>query len=94
MVHPVSVRALPNYRIHIRYSDDAEGIVDLSEYAGHGLFTRWQEPDFFAKAHIGPHRQIRWDDEIELCPDSVYLKLTGKNPTECFATPDLNPSHA
>ena len=29
------------------------------------------------KVHITEHRSIAWDDEIELCPDALYLQLTG-----------------
>jgi hypothetical protein len=34
--------------------------------------------------HLGDHREIKWNDEIELCADSLYLKLTGKSPQELF----------
>jgi hypothetical protein len=88
MIHPTTVRALPNYRVHIRYSDGAQGEVDLSEFAGKELFARWKDPQFFQQVHIGEHRQIRWNDDIELCPDATYLKLTGKTPEEYFSMPE------
>jgi len=84
MVRPVLVRALPNYRIYLEFSDGAKGEVDLSELAGKGVFEAWSNPSFFEKVHIGSHREIKWNDEIELCPDSLYLKLTGKTPEELF----------
>src|SRR6266404_212239 len=94
MIRPVSVQALPNYRIHIRYSDGAEGEVDLSEFAGKGVFAAWNDPDFFRRVEIGPYRQIRWSDDVELCPDAVYLKLTGKTPEEYFAAAPREAAHA
>jgi Protein of unknown function (DUF2442) len=74
--------ALATYRIQVGFSDGAEGGADLSDFAADGVFNAWQADKFFAQAHLGPGRQIRWNDEIESCPDTVYLRLTGKTPEE------------
>jgi hypothetical protein len=84
MVRPVSVRPLPNYRIRLEFSDGVKGEVDLSDLAGKGVFQVWNDYSFFEKVHIGHDRQIQWDEEIELCADSLYLRLTGKTPEELF----------
>jgi len=78
------VRALPNYRIWVRYEDDVEGEVDLSAYVGKGIFSAWRDPAFFETVHISPHGSIAWNEDIELCADSIYLELTGKKPEEVF----------
>ena len=84
MIRPVSVSALPNYRIKVAFSDGAEGAVDLSDLVGHGVFNAWKDERFFEGVHVGPGRQIQWSEEIELCPDAVYMRLTGKTPEELF----------
>lgn len=84
MIRPITVKALPNYRLYLKFSDGAEGEVDLSDLASKPVFEPWSDPDFFEKVHIGDHREIKWDEEIELCSDSLYLKLTGKSPEELF----------
>lgn len=84
MITPILVRALPKYRIYLEFSDGTKGEVDLAELAGRGVFEAWNNPGFFDKVHIGSHREVKWDDEIELCADSLYLKLTGKTPEELF----------
>ncbi len=84
MIHPLLVQALPNYRLYLEFSDGSKGEVDLSDLAGKKVFESWSDPSFFVKVHIGPHREIQWNDEIELCADSLYLKLTGKTPEELF----------
>lgn len=91
MIHPVLVRALPNYRLYLEFNDGAQGEVDLSDLAGKGVFEAWNDYSFFEKVHIGDHREIKWNDEIELCADSLYLKLTGKTPEELF--PRLRREH-
>jgi hypothetical protein len=84
MIRPTIVKALPNYRLYLEFSDGAKGQVDLSDLVGKPVFKPWSDPHFFQKVHIGDHREIKWNDEIELCADSVYLKLTGKTPEELF----------
>lgn len=84
MLKPIAVRALPTFRLYLEFSDGVKGEVDLSGLAGNGVFESWDKPGFFESVHIGEHREIKWDDEIELCPDSLYLKLTGKTPEELF----------
>jgi hypothetical protein len=84
MIRPVLVKALPGYRIYLEFSDGNKGQVDLSDLAGKGVFQVWNDYGFFEKVHLGDHREIKWNDEIELCADSLYLKLTGKSPEELF----------
>lgn len=84
MVQPIFVRPLPNYGIYLEFSDGTKGEVDLSDLASGEVFEAWEDPGFFEKVHIGPHREIKWNDEIELCPDSLYLELTGKTAEELF----------
>ncbi|MGB9775532.1 MAG: DUF2442 domain-containing protein [Anaerolineae bacterium] len=84
MPTPIAVRALERYRIWIKYSDGAEGIVDLSDLAGKGVFTLWDDEREFRKVSIGPGGEIAWGDQIDLCPDALYLRLTGKQPEDIF----------
>ena len=64
------------YRIWLRYDDGVEGEVDLSHKAGSGVFVAWEDEAFFADVRIGPGDGILWGDDIDLCPDAQYLKLT------------------
>ena len=82
MIHPTEVQPRGRYRIWLRYSDGVSGEVDLSDMAGTGVFKVWDNPQYFDKVHIAPHRAIAWDDDIEICPDALYLELTGKSVTE------------
>lgn len=42
-----------------------------------GLFAEWEDPSFFAGVYIGPIGGISWSDRIDLCPDALYMRLTG-----------------
>ena len=94
LIKPVLVQARPNYHIYLEFSDGAKGEVDLSDLAGKGVFQVWNDAHFFEAVHLGDQREIKWNDEIELCADSLYLKLTGKSPEELFPKLRREQSHA
>lgn len=85
MLRALEVEARPNYRIWIRYADGSEGEVDLSHLAGRGVFELWDDPDAFENVRIAEDGAIRWSEEVELCPDATYMKLTGKSFTEAVS---------
>ncbi len=79
MLGPVEVEAREPYRTWLRYSDGVSGEIDLSDVAGNGVFKAWEEPGFFERVHIDEYGAIAWNEEINLCPDSLYLELAGKS---------------
>ncbi len=83
------VRALEGYRLWLRYEDGAEGVVDISHLAGRGVFQIWNQPGLFEAVGITDHGAVAWAEEIELCPDALYLRLMNKQPAELL--PGLSP---
>lgn len=81
---PTEVKPLDNYQLWVKFSDGVGGIVDLSEFAGEGVFTLWDDYREFQKVHIGPNGEIAWSEQIDMCPDAIYLRITGKKPEELF----------
>ncbi len=81
---PTQVQPLENYRLWVRFSDGVEGVVDLSEYAGHGVFALWNDYREFEKVYIGSGGEIAWSEHIDMCPDAVYLRITGQKPEDLF----------
>ena len=94
MISPIKVEALSGYRLHLEFSDGTKGEIDLSSHVGEGVFQVLKDPEVFAKVSIGAHREIRWNDDLELCADSLYLSLTGKPPDELFPSLRREQSHA
>lgn len=92
MTRPIEVKALPNFHIWLRYDDGTEGEVDLSDLAGRGVFKAWDDLAFFNSVQLGAHGAIEWGPTIDICPDAMYLQLTGKSPEDVF--PNLRPVSA
>ena len=84
MFKPVEVRALPDYKLFLRYEDGAEGTVDVSYLVGRGVFKLWEDQGAFERVHIGPYGEVAWSEDIDLCPDTLYFQLAGKTPDEAF----------
>jgi hypothetical protein len=84
MPTPIEIRALDNYRLWIKYSDGVQGVVDLPDLAGQGVFALWNDHREFQKVHIGSGGEIAWSDQVDLCPDAIYLTITGKKPEDIF----------
>ena len=69
----VAVQPLAQYRVWIRFSDDIEGEVDLSDLVGKGVFALWNDPAQFAKVSIDPQSHtLMWPGGIDICPDTLY----------------------
>ncbi len=88
------VRVLERYRLWLRYTDGEEGEVDLSDIAGRGVFAAWNDRRFFENVRIDESGALGWGDEIDLCPDALYLRLTGKSPDDVFARSGAVEGHA
>jgi hypothetical protein len=59
-------------------------MVDLRDLVGKGVFALWKDYREFRKVYIGARGAIAWGEEIDLCPDALYLRITGKRPEELF----------
>lgn len=85
MPYPTLVKPLSNYRIWLEFNDGVKGEVDLSEMAGKGVFSYWNDYKNFEKVYITDYRAIAWNSDLDICPDSQYMKLTGKSLEEYAA---------
>jgi len=76
IANPIQVKVLSGYTIWLKYNDGTEGSVNLSHLAGKGVFLQWNNKDFFKKVYIDKlSKSIAWNDTIQLCPNTLYLKL-------------------
>lgn len=85
MIKPVQVKPLPRCKIWVKFSDGSEGVVDLSHLVGKGVFALWDKTSEFEKVHIDSESgAISWGNDVDICPDSLYMQVTGRKPDEVF----------
>jgi hypothetical protein len=85
------VKIEPDYCLNLTFDDGVCGTVNLSELVGKGVFALWCDPYTFEQVRIGSSGELVWGDQVDLCPDSLYLKVTGMKPEELF--PALHQEH-
>lgn len=88
------VAPVGGYRLFLRYADGACGEVDLSSFAGRGVFSAWLKPGVFEQVALSETGHPEWPGEIDLCPDMLYMRLTGKSPDVVFPALHNLPVHA
>ena len=76
----LEVKPLKGYRLWLKYEDGTEGVVDLSDLVGKGVFALWEDEERFQQVQIGDGGELVWSDEVDVCPDALYLQITGKQP--------------
>ncbi len=76
MRRPIRLEALPEYRLRVTYPDGVEGVIDLADDVGSGVFMPLLDEAFFRTAHIGEFGQIAWSEEIEICSDAAYHEIS------------------
>ena len=74
---PIKVKALEKYAIFVEFSDGVRGAVDLAHLAQKGVFRDWDKDNLFAEVHVDDNGVIAWNEEIDICPDNVWLRLNG-----------------
>ena len=75
MARLIDVEPRPEFRLKLKYSNGVEGEVDLAHLTGRGVFKAWDDDSHFFDARITSYGAIAWGNEIELCPDALYLQL-------------------
>ena len=70
------VRALPLFRIWVRFEDGVEGEVDLSDMAGIDVFAQWETPGVFERVFVDPETwTVAWPGGLDLAPDALYVDV-------------------
>jgi hypothetical protein len=80
----IEAKALPAYQLKLVYYNGESGVVDLSSFVGRGVFSAWEDPKVFNSVRVTNEGAVEWPGEIDLCPDALYLQLTGKAAEEVF----------
>jgi hypothetical protein len=80
----IKINVLENYRLDLTFADGTRGTADLSDLAGSGVFKCWDNYEEFKMVKIGDAGELVWREQIDLCPDALYLRVTGKTAEDIF----------
>jgi len=72
-----SVKPLTGYKLELTYSNGYKGVYDVNGLLKYEVFSPLKDENLFNKVTKN-HNAVVWNDEIDLCGDSLYLKITGE----------------
>lgn len=72
----ISAASLGKYKLRLSFDDGVEGIVDLSDLAGKGVFKAWESDDTFNKVFIDKESgAIAWPGNLDIDTLNCYLQI-------------------
>ncbi|AFZ10129.1 Protein of unknown function DUF2442 [Oscillatoria nigro-viridis PCC 7112] len=75
-----SVQPLENYQLHLKFEDNQEGVVDISQLIEFtGIFAPLQDLTYFNQVKLNPEwGTIYWENGADLDPDVLYCIVTNQ----------------
>ena len=75
----VAAKALGGYRLHLRFEDGVEGVVDLALHLSfRGVFEPLCDPAYFAQVRVDAELgTVAWPNGADLDPEVLYGRITG-----------------
>ena len=67
----IAVKALDDYKLLLTFSNNEKRIKDMKPYLKKGVFKKLKDKNFFNSVHVS-FDTISWNDEIDLCADTLY----------------------
>ena len=90
----LEAKPLDRFQLSLKFDNGVEGRVDLSDFAGRGVFQAWLQPGLFEQVSISETGALEWPGELDLCPDAMYLRMTGQSAAEVFPALHNSLTHA
>ena len=82
-----SVQPLENYQLHLKFEDNQEGVVDISQLIEFtGIFASLQDLSYFNQVKLNLEwGTIYWENGADLDPDVLY-SIVSNQPIQIKAT--------
>jgi Protein of unknown function (DUF2442) len=74
----ISVLPLDGCKLDLKFEDGVEGIIDLIELKGKGVFEYWNDENNFKNFIVTNMNKLEWNENLDMDPDSFYLKIIKK----------------
>ena len=68
-----SVKPLEDFKLYLLFSNGEERIFDAKPLLEKPVYSPLKDVDLFKKVHIIYDYTIAWNEDIDMCPDSLYI---------------------
>ena len=72
----VQATPLQGFRLHLSFEDGVSGEVDLSGFAGRGVFATWLQEETFDRVRVTEAGAVEWPGEVAGKNRPSHLHLT------------------
>ena len=73
MVFVKEVKPLEDYKLFLKFSNDENRIFDVTPLLEKPVYKPLKDKNLFNKVHIVYGYTIAWNNELDMCPDSLYI---------------------
>jgi len=85
MIRIAQAEAVGSLKVKLTFENGVVGTVDFAELAASPLFGSLKNDEFFKGVSIvRDGRALAWGKELEICADSLFLKITRKKAEDIF----------
>ena len=77
----IQVTVLPDYKLQVQFENRELKIFDMFPYLKYPAFSDLSHDNLFARAKV-LNGTVFWTDEIDISPDTLYLKGETINSSE------------
>jgi len=67
-----SVLPLDDYKLLLEFSNNEKRVFDMKPLLDKPVFKPLWNKELFQKAHIVFDYTVAWNDDLDVCPDSLY----------------------
>ena len=75
MPNIIFVRALPDWKLEVRFDDGTAGIIDLKDRLFGEMFEPLRDIEYFTKVELDEFGAPTWLNGADLAPDAIYDDL-------------------
>jgi hypothetical protein len=73
----IDIKALDNYKLFLKYENGVEGVIDLNDIVGKGVFEKFNDVSYYKNVKVGEFGEPNWNDELDIDPTSAYIEIKG-----------------
>lgn len=89
----VKARASGRYLVWVEYENGEAGMADLTDLAESPSFRSWKDERFFETVRPDGDTLAWGDGEVDIAPETVYMRVTGVDLDKVFPIRFLDVAH-
>jgi hypothetical protein len=67
------VKPIENYKLFLTFTNGKQKIFDMTEYLEKKVYQQLRNLNFFNQVYVS-HGTVAWSDDIDIDPDTLYIK--------------------